>query len=433
MREPAGHALTPASTELEAAGQLWPGVADPAALLQAIEQWLLGYGNVQTRRTYAEGLGLPVSASDIADWGQVEDAGERWVHAVLRYAEAVGIAKDRPAAGAAPPPAARGRLRHLHWFRWCATRGLDPTVVTSTEIKRWLADLTTGGAAAATRDRMLATVKVLYAYLADIELVAANPAALDRRRLGLATAASSTSATVTLTATQVRALHAAAGAPRRGASPLDTARAVAIVALFTLGLRVSELCGLNEPDLHVTRGRRALRVFGKGGKTRVVYLSAPAAEALAGYRAALQATARPVTTVVQPHLAGGGTTERPLLVTRTGRRFQRQAIWQLLRRCAAAAGPELADVAAAMHPHALRHFYVTAAVEAGAQLAHVQADVGHASVDTTQRVYDHAARDPARSAVDLVAETWHSPQDRDAAATSTPRSSINQVPHRQRQ
>lgn len=87
---------------------------------------------------------------------------------------------------------------------------------------------------------------------------------------------------------------------------------------------------------------------------------------------------------------------------RTGRRYQRQAIWQLLRRLAAAAGDSLLDVADAMHPHALRHFYVATAVEAGAQLVHVQADVGHASIDTTEQVYNNAARDPDRSAVDLV-------------------------------
>ena len=90
-------------------------------------------------------------------------------------------------------------------------------------------------------------------------------------------------------------------------------------------------------------------------------------------------------------------------MTRSGGRYQRQALWQLLRRIAAAAGGPLRDIADALHPHALRNFYVTTAVEAGAQLVHVQADVGHTSVDTTEQVYNNAARDPSRSAVDLVA------------------------------
>jgi site-specific recombinase XerD len=146
-------------------------------------------------------------------------------------------------------------------------------------------------------------------------------------------------------------------------------------------------------------------VHGKGGKVRIVYLSVPAENALMAYLAlrtegaGTAVMARPGRTAPQ--------TGQPLLLTRSGRRFQRQAIWQLLRRVAAGAGPDLADIAQVMHPHALRHFYVTAAVEAGAQLEHVQADGGHASIDTTSQVYDHAARDPARSAVDLVADAWH--------------------------
>ena len=66
---------------------------------------------------------------------------------------------------------------------------------------------------------------------------------------------------------------------------------------------------------------------------------------------------------------------------------------------------ELAAVAGALGPHVVRHFYVTSAAEGGADMTHVQADVGHASVDTTQRVYNQAARDPSRSAVDIVEAT----------------------------
>jgi site-specific recombinase XerD len=408
--------------------QLWPGVDDPAALLASIADWLTGYGSYQTRRTYAEGLGLPVTATDIQQWNRIHidtDAGS-WAEALPAYAHALSIevssltaaAVDAPRT-AAPPPAPRGRLRHLHWFRWCAGQLLDPACATSAHVKTWLDALAAAGAAPATRDRMLATVKTLYAYLADLGLVAANPAALNRRRLGLATATSSTSSTVTLTTRQVRALYAAAGAPRRGASPLDTARAAAIVALFTLGLRVSELCGLNHPDLHVTRGRRALRVRGKGGKVRIVYLSAPAETALTDYLKALQLADRtPPASVARRPGSQPPAPDGPLLCTRNGRRFQRQAIWQLLRRVAAIGGPDLAGIADAMHPHALRHFYVTTAVEAGAQLVHVQADVGHSSIDTTQQTYDHAARDPARSAVDLVADSWLPPQRQENTPTT---------------
>jgi site-specific recombinase XerD len=371
-------------------------VTEPAELLKQIAEWLGGYGNRATRRTYAEGLGLPTTSADLRDWLPPVDEPAKtmrvsnvWPTSVAQYAAVIGTGTNQTATGHAPPPAARGRFRHLHWFRWCASHAVDPLAATSTHVKAWLDALTTAGSAPATRDRMLATVKALYTHLADTGLATGNPAALNRRRLGLGSTAASTTGTIVLTTAQVRTLYTAASTPRRGASALDTARATAVVALFTLGLRVSELCDLDRGDLHVTRGRRALRVRGKGGKTRVVYLHTAADEAL--------------TTYLRARDAGAGTTparrttpvDTPLLVTRTGLRYRRQAVWQLLRRLSA-------DTP--LHPHALRHFYVTTAVEAGAQLVHVQADVGHTSIDTTEQVYNNAARDPSRSAVDLVGD-----------------------------
>ncbi|OLF06829.1 integrase [Actinophytocola xinjiangensis] len=371
----------------------WPAVAQPHRLLGEITDWLSGYGNHATRRTYAEGLGLPTSPTDLREWITTPDGD--WAAAITAYAALVTTA-TRPATHA-PPPAPRGRFRPLHWFRWCASRGIDPQAATATHVKTWLADLDTAGAAPATRDRMLATVKALYTHLADTGLAAGNPAALNRRRLGLVAPTGSTASTVVLTTGQVRALFATASATRRGASLLDTARATAVVGLFTLGLRVSELCALDRDDLHVTRGRRALRVSGKGGKNRVVYLHETAERALLGYLRLRDHTSTETAPATPDRTA-------PLLITRTGGRYQRQGVWQLLRRIAVAAGEPLRDVADAMHPHALRHFYVTTAVEAGAQLVHIQADVGHTSVDTTEQVYNNAARDPGRSAVDLVGD-----------------------------
>jgi site-specific recombinase XerD len=390
------------SSGLEPENELWPGVGDPAALLTEIAEWLAGYGNHATRRTYAEGLGLPVSATDLRDWAHPTHEPPGWAGARRRYATVIDAGGGIAPGTHRPPPARRGRFRTLHWFRWCIGRGVDPLRARTTDVKAWLDDLATAGAAVATRDRMLATVKTLYTHLADTGLAAANPAALNRRRLGLTVAADNASATVTLTTAQVRALYDTAGSVRRGAGPLDTARALAVVALFTLGLRVSEVCDLDRTDLHVTRGRRALRVHGKGGKTRIVYLSAAADTALSGYLRALP-TSTGTDTVAH---TGRPAPVTPLVLTRNGRRYQRQALWQLLRRLAAAGGDQLRDVADAMHPHAIRHFYVTTAVEAGAQLVHVQADVGHTSIDTTEQVYNSAARDPGRSAVDLVAAAF---------------------------
>jgi integrase len=59
-------------------------------------------------------------------------------------------------------------------------------------------------------------------------------------------------------------------------------------------------------------------------------------------------------------------------------------------------------VADRVHPHALRHAYVTIALEQDARIQHVQADVGHATIATTQH-YDRGRRSRESSAADLVA------------------------------
>jgi site-specific recombinase XerD len=382
-------ALVPAATDI------WPGIDDPARLLALLSDWLLGYANRATRHKYAESLGLPVSATDLDPWRAHPEIAPV-VHA---YAHTIGLPTETPPTTRThrPPPARRGRLRHLHWLRWCGAKGLDPLRANTTHVKEWLDDLTTHDAAKATRDRMLGTLKAFYGHLADHGVIAANPAALSRRRLGLATD-QDTSRTVTLTADQVRTLLAAAATPRPGRDQLGTHRATAVVALFTLGIRVSELCDLTRADLHSTRGRTALRVPGKGDKPRIVYLSGLATNALNAY---LHNRATDTTPARRGQVKAG---TEPLVATRDGKPMARTDVWALLRRIAASAGPDLADVATRIHPHALRHFYVTAAVEAGAELVTVQADVGHASVDTTNRTYNSAARDPGRSAVDLVAD-----------------------------
>jgi site-specific recombinase XerD len=358
-----------------------PAASGGAAAFDALlRDWLLGYSNPRTRLSYGDALGLD------RDW--VRDLGGR-------------PATPTGATGAgrvAAPPRRVGRHRGLAWFRWCDRHRLHPLAATSTDVKRWQADMVTAEVRKTTRAHRLAVVGELYRYLVDAGAVPASPAAFDRAGLGLRTGAD-TSDTVVLTADQVDRLLLAAGRPRRGLHRLMARRAVAIVAIFTLGLRVAELAGLRRADLHRTRGRRALRVTGKGDKTRIVYLSRLAGDAIDAYLAERDRWAG---TAVPARPGEVDPRQGPLIATRDGGHLDPRDIWALIRRVTRAAGPSFADVADRMGPHALRHFYVTAAAEAGADMTHVQADVGHASVDTTNRVYNRAARHPDRSAVDLV-------------------------------
>ncbi|WP_300017860.1 tyrosine-type recombinase/integrase [Pseudonocardia sp.] len=356
-------------------GTGWPGVADPDALRALLADWLSQYANAGTRRTYAYALGLPVA----------------WVDP-----------GPPPRAGARPPAAAPGPLHDLAWFRWCARRELDPRVATAADVKTWLHALHGAGAQRRTRQRMLSTLSALYGHLAETGAVAANPAALNRARLGLSTGARDASPTVRLTAEQLRALLLAAAELHYTRDPrtarLYALRAVAYVALLTLGLRISELVGLDRDDLYRTGGDEVLRVRGKGGLHREVYVPAPVRAALTEYLAERDR----LSGATVPARRGHGGPRSPLIATRAGGRCSRVDLYSLLRRVAAGAGPALDGVADRVHPHALRHAYVTIALEQDARIQHVQADVGHASIATTQH-YDRGRRTRDTTAADLVA------------------------------
>jgi site-specific recombinase XerD len=360
----------------------WPGVADPDELRAQLGDWLGQYANAGTRRTYAYALGLPVE-----------------------WADAVGGREPaEPTAGPRPPAATRGPLHALAWFRWCAASRLDPREASAAHVKAWLHALDAAGAQRRTRQRMLATLSALYGHLAETGVVAANPAALNRSRLGLSSSARDASPTVRLTAAQLRALLDAAARLPSGRSPalarLYATRAVAVVALLTLGLRISELTGLDRDGLYRTGGEDVLRVLGKGGLHREVYLTDLARDALTSYLAERDRVGQTAVPAPRGQTAGGAA---PLIATRTGGRCSRFDLYTLLRRIAATAGPALDGAADRVHPHALRHAYVTIALEQDARIQHVQADVGHATIATTQH-YDRGRRTRASTAADLVAQ-----------------------------
>lgn len=355
----------------------WPGVEDPDGLRAQLVDWLGQYANAGTRRTYAYALGLPIAWVDPA-------------------------AADAPGSRR-PPAAAPGPLHDLAWFRWCARRALDPRDATAGHIKAWLHALDTAGAQRRTRQRMLSTLSALYGHLAETGAVAANPAALNRSRLGLSSGSRDASPTVRLTAEQLKALLLGAARLHYSRSPelarLYALRAVAVVALLTLGLRISEVVGLGRADLYRTGGDEVLRVLGKGGLHREVYLTDLVRDALTAYLAERDRAGGDAAPARRGRTAARST---PMIATRAGGPCSRMDLYTLLRRIASSAGPALDGVAERVHPHALRHAYVTIALERDARIQHVQADVGHATIATTQH-YDRGRRSRASTAADLVA------------------------------
>jgi len=132
-------------------------------------------------------------------------------------------------------------------------------------------------------------------------------------------------------------------------------------------MRIFETVGADIDDLREEHGHRVLRVRGKGGK--VVLVPLPPAVSRAVDRAAAKRSTG------------------PLLLNRRGTLMDRHAATRRLRQLAAVAGVRLPR----MHPHMLRHTFVTTMLDAGLDLRDVQIAVRHADPRTTMR-YDRARK-----------------------------------------
>ena len=137
--------------------------------------------------------------------------------------------------------------------------------------------------------------------------------------------------------------------------------------LFSTGLRVSELCGLNR-YLDLERGEFSVR--GKGDKIRVVFLSDGARAALKRYLKERTDTEEVMFVSIMKNGAVRGGIQ-PRTVERIVDRYARKA-----------------GIAKKVHPHQLRHSFATDLLVNGADLRSVQELLGHANISTTQ-VYTH--------------------------------------------
>lgn len=170
----------------------------------------------------------------------------------------------------------------------------------------------------------------------------------------------------------VEALIAAAG----GEELTDVRDSALLELLYATGARVSEAISLNVDDLV---DREVVRLFGKGGKQRIVPLGSYARRAIDAYLV----RARPV-------LSARGTATPALFLGVRGKRMSRQAAWEAIRDAA-----ETAGLATSVSPHTLRHSFATHLLEGGADVRVVQELLGHSSVATTQ-IYTLVTADTLR-------------------------------------
>ena len=158
---------------------------------------------------------------------------------------------------------------------------------------------------------------------------------------------------------------------------LTALRDRAILELFfSTGLRVSELCGLNQ-DLDLTRDEFSVR--GKGEKIRVVFLSPSAKAAVAAYLKKRGDMSDALFVSYGPAFAKASAGKKVLDLPRLTPR----SVERLVKHYAIHAG-----ITRKVTPHVIRHSFATDLLENGADLRSVQALLGHANIATTQ-VYTH--------------------------------------------
>jgi integrase/recombinase XerD len=232
-------------------------------------------------------------------------------------------------------------------------------------IRKYLARLSGAGMAASTSARRLSTLRQFYGFLFSEGLRKDDPStAIDSPRRGGVLPKYLSEEEVLKLLESVKT--------RPGPEGL---RFVALIeVLYATGLRVSELVGL--PLGAVSRDGAMLVVKGKGGKERMVPLSAPATEALNAYKN------------VRTHFLPKGVSAdaSPWMFPSRAKAgyLTRIRFSQMLKELAVDAGIDRARVS----PHVLRHSFASHLLANGADLRALQKMLGHADIATTQ-IYTH--------------------------------------------
>lgn len=146
--------------------------------------------------------------------------------------------------------------------------------------------------------------------------------------------------------------------------------------LYGSGLRVSELCSLEESSIDYSNGM--IKVFGKGHKERYVPMNSHIVKALREY-----------IEIARPELVlKNELKDTPLLlVNKRGGPLTTRGVRVIL--------DNIIDRAAEhthIHPHMLRHSFATHLLDGGADLRSVQEMLGHANLSTTQ-IYTHVSNE----------------------------------------
>jgi tyrosine recombinase XerC len=233
----------------------------------------------------------------------------------------------------------------------------DPKKITHLDLRRFLAKLRQKNPAKRTVVRKLAAIRSFFRFLFREKYIKTNPAdsvftpKLDKKLPEFLDA----ERIITL-------ITAPAGETIAGLRD----RAI-LEVLYSTGIRVSELVGLNQEDIDLISG--AAKVRGKGKKERIALLGREAQHAIGDY--------------LNKRQVAGSDTSKALFLnkskTRLTDRSVRRIIDKYIRQC---------SIEQKISPHSIRHSFATHMLNNGADLRSIQELLGHKNLSTTQ-IYTH--------------------------------------------
>jgi integrase/recombinase XerC len=235
---------------------------------------------------------------------------------------------------------------------------IDASALTADHVRAYLAALMKT-ASRTTVQRRLSAIKAFFRYR-EAAFAAENPAR------ALRSPKSERKLPAVLEEDEVRRIIEV-DADRAGPAALRD-RAI-IETLYSTGLRVSELVGLNWRNVDDDIGMVTVRA-GKGNKDRVVPIGDPALDSLMSWRRAMPAAWE---------------LDGPVFTNLRGHRLTTRSVEKIVAERVVRAG-----ITGAITPHGLRHCFATHMLNHGADLRSIQEMLGHASLATTQR-YTHVS------------------------------------------
>ena len=252
---------------------------------------------------------------------------------------------------------------------YLAAKALDFNLAARNDVEAYLVWCDAQGLAKSTLARRLSAIKQLYRFAFEEGLRSDNPA------IQITGPGKSKRLPKVLSEQEVDRLLEAARSS--GRNQQETLRNTCLMELlYATGMRVSELVSL---PVSATRGDpRLLLIMGKGGKERLVPLSAPSRAALSSWLgmrdeidAASQAQKIPASRFLFPSRGASG-------------HLTRHRFYLMIKEFAVAGGVDPSKVT----PHTLRHAFATHLLAHGADLRAIQTMLGHADVATTE-IYTH--------------------------------------------